>query len=112
MKQKGFLSAKGLLLVYLLVTVALLPWFSLLLSLPAMLTVKAEVRCPKTVRLHMPARSSLVVTCPFPLPQLVCRIRLHNSLTGSRFIGTPGELIPSAHCGCMCSAMPCRICVR
>jgi len=86
---------------FLLVTVALLPWFSLLLSLPAMLTVKAEVRCPKTVRLHMPARSSLVVSCPFPMPRLVCRIRLHNSLTGSRFIGTPGELIPSAHCGCM-----------
>ena len=86
---------------FLLVTVALLPWFSLLLSLPAMLTAKAEVRCPRTVRLHVPARSSLQLSCRFPLPKVVCRIRLHNNLTGGRFVGTPGELIPSQHCGCM-----------
>lgn len=85
----------------LLVTVALLPWFSLLLSLPAFLTVKAAVRCPKTVRLQVPARSSLQLDCRFPLPPVFCRIRLHNSLTDARFIGTPGELIPSEHCGCM-----------
>lgn len=85
----------------LLVITALLPWFSLLVSLPAMLTVKAEVRCPKTVRLHVPARSVLHLSCPFPLPKVVCRIRLHNNLTGGRFIGTPGELIPTEHCGCM-----------
>ena len=84
-----------------LVTVAVLPWFSLLLSLPAMLTAQAKVRCPESVRLLLPARSSLQVDCKFPLPRVECRIRLHNSLTGSRFVGTPGELIPSAHCGCM-----------
>ena len=84
-----------------LVTVAVLPWFSLLLSLPAMLTVKAKVRCPETVRQQVPARSSLQMDCKFPLPQVECRIRLHNNLTGSRFVGTPGELIPSKHCGCM-----------
>lgn len=85
----------------LLVMLILLPWFSLAVSLPAMLTVKAEVRCPKTVRLQVPARSSLQMQCWFPLPKVVCRIRLHNSLTDSRFVGTPGELIPSDHCGCM-----------
>jgi len=85
----------------LLVTVAALPWFSLLVSLPAMLTVKAQVRCPESVRLQVPARSSLQVTCPFPQPRVDCRIRLHNSLTGSRYVGSPGELIPSEHCGCM-----------
>ena len=85
----------------LLMTVALLPWFSLLVSLPAMVTAKAEVRCPRSVRLHVPARSSLQVHCRFPLPRVVCRIRLHNSLTDARFVGAPGELIPSEHCGCM-----------
>lgn len=85
----------------LLVTVALLPWFSLIISLPALLTLKAEIRFPNTVRMHVPARSSLHLSCPFPMPQVVCRIRLHNSLTGSRFVGKPGELIPSNHCGCM-----------
>lgn len=85
----------------LLVTVAVLPWFSLLLSLPAMLTAKARVRCPESVRLQVPARSSMQVDCRFPLPRVECRIRLYNSLTGSRYVGTPGELIPSEHCGCM-----------
>ena len=86
---------------FLLVTVVALPWFSLLLSLPAMLTAKATVRCPESVRMQVPARSSLQVTCKFPLPPVDCSIRLHNNLTGSRYVGTPGELIPSDHCGCM-----------
>lgn len=84
-----------------LVAVFLLPWFSLLVSLPAILTVQAGLRCPESVRMGVPARTALKVDCRFPTPPVSCRIKLHNSLTDARFVGKPGERIPTEHCGCM-----------
>lgn len=83
----------------LLLTMVFLPWFSLAISLPAMLTVKASLRCPGSVRMGVPARTALQLTCKFPTPPVRGRIRLHNSLTDARFVGLPGELIPTEHCG-------------
>lgn len=85
----------------LLVTVFLLPWFSLILSLPALLTAQATLRCPETVRMGVPVRTALQVDCRFPTPPLSCRLRLYNSLTDSRYVGKAGELIPTEHCGCI-----------
>ena len=84
-----------------LLTVAFLPWFSLLISLPAMLTVKAGLRCPQSVRMGVPARTALQLDSKFPTPPVRSRIRLHNSLTDTKFVGQPGELIPTEHCGAM-----------
>lgn len=84
-----------------LLTVVFLPWFSLLLSLPAMLTVTTELRCPQSVRMGVPARTSLQLDSKFPTPPVRGRIRLHNSLTDAKFVGQPGELIPTEHCGAM-----------
>ena len=84
-----------------LMAVALLPWFSLLCSLPAILTVQAGLRCPETVRMQVPARTALQITCPFPTPPVRCRIKLHNNLNGRRYVGAAGERIPTEHCGCM-----------
>ena len=85
----------------LLLTVAGLPWFSLALSLPAMVTVQATLRCPESVRVGVPVRTALQVECKFPTPPVSSRIRLHNSLTDGRFVGRPGERIPTEHCGLM-----------
>ena len=85
----------------LLVTVFLLPWFSLILSLPAILSAQATLRCPDAMRVGVPVRTSLQVTCSFPTPPVTCRLRLYNSLTDSRYVGKAGELIPTDHCGCM-----------
>lgn len=85
----------------LLMAVVLLPWLSLLLSLPAILTVQAGLRCPETVRVGVPVRTALQVQCKFPTPPVSSRIRLLNTLTGNRYVGLPGERIPTDHCGCM-----------
>lgn len=84
---------------FLLVTVFLLPGFSLILSLPALLTVQATLRCPESVRMGVPAKTALQVTCRFPAPPVSCKIRLYNSLTDTRYVGKAGELIPTDHCG-------------
>ena len=82
-----------------LLTVGLLPWLSLALSLPALLTAKAGFRCPQQVRIGVPVRTALALDTPYPAPPLRCRIRLENVLTGISYVGKPGERIPTEHCG-------------
>lgn len=86
---------------FLLVTVALLPWFSLVISLPALLSVQAKLRCPESARMDMPVRTALIVKCRFPTPPVRCRLRLHNTLNGRGYVGKAGEKIPTEHCGCI-----------
>lgn len=86
--------------------VVCLPWFSLALSLPAMLTVKASLRCPEITSMGMPTRTALKVTCKFPAPPVGCKIRLVNHLTDVRYVGLPGEKIPTEHCGMMEVSFP------
>ena len=89
-----------------LLTVILLPLISLLFSLPAMLTVKAELRCAGKVVRDMPARVTLQLKSMLPTPPVRCRVRLENSLTGQSFLGAPGERIPTEHCGAMTVSYP------
>ena len=91
----------------LLVLCFTLPLFSLLLSLPAMLTVKATLRCPESGRVGMPLRTALDITCKFPHPPVDCAIRLANTLTGTSYRGKPGEKIPTEHCGFFEISFPC-----
>lgn len=83
----------------LLVTVTALPWFSLLVSLPSMLTTKCSLRCPEAVRMDVPARTALEVTGPLPAPAVSCRLRFRNDLSGMQRAGKPGQRIPTDHCG-------------
>lgn len=83
-----------------------LPVLSLLLSLPAICTVKLQLQAPSQVRAGMPARAGLVCLCPVPAMPIRCRLRLENRLTGESYLGKPGELIPTEHCGLM--VMQCR----
>ena len=68
-----------------MMAILFLPVLSLLISLPAMLTVKAALRCPKTVRMGVPARTALHYDCMFPIPPVKSRIRLRHSLTEQSF---------------------------
>lgn len=83
----------------LLLTVLVLPVLSLAISLPAMLTAKALISCPDRVRIGVPARTALKVKAALCVPPVRCKIRLHNRLSGQRFVGKPGELVPTEHCG-------------
>ena len=91
---------------FLLVAVILLPGFSLLLSLPGMLSVKASLRCPPSARQGLPVRTALKLDCKVPAPPVSCNIRLVNNLTGARYLGKPGELIPTDHCGMLTISYP------
>ena len=85
--------------VFLLTGVVLLPVLSLLISLPAMLTVQVELQCPDQVVLKAPAVAKLRLSCGMPQPPVRCRLRLQSSLTGESAEYALGEQLATEHCG-------------
>lgn len=83
----------------LLLAALMLPVFSLILSLPAMLMLKAKLVCPEKANMGMPVRTQLQVACKFPAVPVKYKLRLCNVLTDTRYTGLPGERIPTDHCG-------------
>lgn len=76
-----------------------LPVFSLLVSLPAMLTLKTRLCCPEKAKMGTPVRTQLQLECKLPAPPVKYKLRLCNVLTDTRYVGLPGERIPTDHCG-------------
>ena len=46
-------------------------------------------------------RTALQVDCKYPVPSVKSKLHLHNLLTGDKYVGLPGEHIPTGRCGCM-----------
>lgn len=89
----------------LLSAVVFFPWVSLLLSLPAMLSLKPVLQAPRQVTLGTPA----VADWPQP-PTLPVKavFTLRNLLTGEERLLRPGEALPTEHC-CALQIVPKRI---
>lgn len=85
----------GLLLAFLLG----LPWLSLLLSIPAVLLSRVELRCPDRLSLGQEAQARLSVFCPLPAPELIGRLRLRTVYTGKTRKLSDGGVLPTDHCG-------------
>ena len=84
--------------VFLMVTLGL-PWLSLLLSLPAMLLCRVEIRCPKTVTVGDRVLISYGTSGPFPAPAIKGRVRVKKLFTGKNQKLRLGAELPTAHCG-------------
>ena len=84
--------------VFLMVTLGL-PWVSLALSLPAMLTCRVELRCPNAVAVGDSVPVSCVTVCFFPAPAMKGRVRVKRLLTGKTWKVPLGRELPTDHCG-------------
>lgn len=82
-----------------LVAVVFLPWLSLLLSLPAMISCKVTLQCPDRVTVLNPARTSLEVHCRLPVPEIGGKLQLFIPATRKKKRLKPGASLPTAHCG-------------
>lgn len=109
-RRLGYLAAlEGCLVLYvfyrewmawlLLLAVACLPLLSLLVSLPAMLTVKTSLRCPTEVTVGQSVRPEVERRCPLPAPQVRCRLKLRHQITGEKETVSLGKQLPIEHCG-------------
>ena len=109
-RRLGYLAAlEGCLVLYvfyrewmawwLLVAVVCLPFFSLLVSLPAMLTLKTSLRCPTEVSVGQLVRAEVVRKCPLPPPAVRCRLKLQHQITGEKEIARLEKKLPTDCCG-------------
>lgn len=76
-----------------------LPWFSLLLSLPAMVSCKISLQCADHVTVGTPTRVSCNIQCRFPVALLTGKLRLYIPAAGKKKWIKPGTVLPTAHCG-------------
>ncbi len=76
-----------------------LPVFSLLLSLPAMVSARFVLLCPERVGMGAPAQPELRMSCKFPMPLLKYRLQVVHPMTGEKFLYELGESLQTDHCG-------------
>jgi len=76
-----------------------LPWFSLLLSLPAMLSFRVEIHCPGRVNRGVETQPRLVGWCRFPAPPFRGRVRVVHPITGEEWLQKTDLPLPTDHCG-------------
>ena len=75
------------------------PWFSLAVSLPAMLTTKLQLSLPKTATLGAAVDLRILHRCPLPTPTRKCKLVVERPLTGQRWKLQESDPLPTNHCG-------------
>lgn len=76
-----------------------LPWLSLILALPAIITGKGQFQCPSHVTVGTPAKAVFTFTSRFPAPPVSGKLRLVTLSTGKGKRIQPGSALPTDHCG-------------
>ncbi len=84
--------------IFLLAMLALPP-FSLLLSLPAMLTARARVEVPPAVAVGTPLALRVVVRSFVPVPVCRLNIRVFYTMTGECYLLDANAACSTEHCG-------------
>ncbi len=82
-----------------LLAVLLLPWFSLLLSLRAMLCTRLTLNAPERITAGGEAYLRISVRCPAVPPPVRYRIRAEKPITGETWLLRSGDRLPTGHCG-------------
>ena len=82
-----------------LIAMIALPWLSLLLALPAMLTARSELTLPKTVTVGQDCHAALTVSSELPVPSFRYRLRVTNAITEERRTVKSGNSLPTGVCG-------------
>ena len=90
---------QGWLAWLLLTAVGILPWLSLLLSLPFMILARPVVEIPEAVTAGCAERLSVNIHTPLIRLPWRCRFRVRHNLTGEDRISKPGDFLPTRHCG-------------
>lgn len=88
-----------------------LPWLSLLLSLPAMLTCRVTPQCPEAVAQGSKVAAEYQAVSPLPLPRLWGKLRLRHGYTQALASLAQGAALPTEHCGQL-EVLPDRIWVE
>jgi len=83
-----------------LVAMLLLPWFCLLVSLPAMLMLQLEAFPDLSIRKGEQTPLYLKMRSPFPAPSLAWKFRISSAYGGKVKTMKRENMFQAAHCGC------------
>ena len=83
----------------LLLAILGLPWFSLVLSLPAILTFRTGIAAPSHIPMHTPVNVRLQGQSRFPVPPFKGRICFRRITTGEIWTKKREDDLPTEHCG-------------
>lgn len=83
----------------LLLVVALTPWLSLVLSLPAVVTFRGAAEGPAAVEMGQEAEVCLMGSSSLPLPPFRGKLALCACITGQKRRCGPHLILPTGHCG-------------
>ncbi len=75
------------------------PWLSLVVSLPAMMTAQITAQFTDSIAVGGKAELELMARCRFPAPVFRCTVDVLRVPTGQRWNLKPGEGLPTEHCG-------------
>lgn len=84
---------------FFLLILLLLPWFSLLVSLPAILTCRAELVCPPVLSMGAQVQLRWQGRGYLPLPRFSGLMIAENRLSGRKQKLRSTENVPTSHCG-------------
>lgn len=84
-----------------LVAVVALPLFSLLISLPAMVTAKLELHLPHSLTMGTPCVAMLRCRSVLPSPPWKCTVVLEQRPSGQKQKITWGASLPTEHCAAL-----------
>ena len=94
-----------------LVAVVCLPFFSLLVSLPAMVTARLEMRLPGSVPVHTHCAPELTCRALLPAPPWKCRLLARRPVTAEVRKLRPAAALDTGNCGAwVCVAEKAKIC--
>lgn len=82
-----------------LTAVLALPVFSLLMSLPALITTDFELKYPRIVSKGEKAAADIWVCCNFPVPPAKGKLRITRATTGDVWYNVKFSKLPTNHCG-------------
>lgn len=89
----------------LLLTLLLLPWLSLALSLRAILRTQVDILSASKIPMGSEAYIHLAVCAKDPQPPMKSKIYVFKPITGERWILKPGDKLPIDHCGGLCAQL-------
>ena len=81
--------------------VLVLPWFSLLLSLPAMWSCKVRIACPGAVMRKQQVTVAYTGETVLPVPAIRGKLMAVETYTGKKRTLESGGVLPTEHCGAL-----------
>ena len=82
-----------------LVAIVALPWFSLLVSLPAICTARGILKVPRALTPGEECRPQAALSSAMPVPPFLCKFRVTHAVTGETRTLKAGQSLPTGTCG-------------